>query len=103
MASDGFVILVEFHLQAGQRERFLEVARADAEASVRDEPGCRHFDILLDDAAPDAVWLHEVYDDGAAFDAHLKTPHFERFDRDSRALVKASHVRKLRQIGHAKA
>ena len=102
MTSGGFVILAEFHLEPGQREHFLEVVRADAEASVRDEPGCRHFDILISDEQPDVVWLHEVYDDPAAFDAHLETPHFERFDRDSKTLVARSNVRRLEQIGHAK-
>ena len=102
MTSDGFVILAEFHLKPGKRERFLEVVRADAEASVRDEPGCRHFDILISDEQPDVVWLHEVYDDDAAFDAHLETPHFERFDRDSKDLVLSSNVHRLEQIGHAK-
>lgn len=103
MASGGFVILAQFHLQAGRRERFLEVARADAEASVRDEPGCRHFDVLITHEAADAVWLHEVYDDAAAFEAHLKTPHFARFERDSRELVASSTVRRFEQIGHARA
>ena len=102
MTSEGFVILAEFHLEPGQRERFLEVVKADALASVRDEPGCRHFDILISDEQPDVVWLHEVYDNAAAFDAHLETPHFERFDRDSKALIVSSNVRKLEQIGHAK-
>jgi len=102
VASDGFVILAEFQLKPGQRDRFLGVAKADAEASVRDEPGCRHFDILVTDEAPDTIWLHEVYDDAVAFEAHLKTPHFARFDRDSQALVSSSNVRRLEQIGHAK-
>lgn len=84
------------------RERFIEVATADGIASVRDEPGCRHFDVLLPEDEPDTVWLHEVYDSQQAFDDHLKTPHFAAFDRDSRDLVAKSNVRRLGQIGHAK-
>lgn len=84
------------------RDRFVEVARADGLASVRDEAGCRHFDVLLPEGEPDTVWLHEVYDSKEAFDAHLETPHFATFDRDSRDLVASSNVRRLGQIGHAK-
>ena len=102
MADRAFVILAEFRLKPGMRERFVEVARADGEASVRDEPGCRHFDVLLPEGEPDTVWLHEVYDSREAFEAHLKTPHFAAFDQGSRDLVAESEVRRLDQIGHAR-
>jgi (4S)-4-hydroxy-5-phosphonooxypentane-2,3-dione isomerase len=97
-----FVILAEFRLKPGRRERFLEVVRADALVSVRDEPGCRRFDLLVPEDDPDTVWLYEVYDSKAAFDAHLETPHFKAFERDSKDLVAGSTVRRLSQIEHAK-
>jgi (4S)-4-hydroxy-5-phosphonooxypentane-2,3-dione isomerase len=102
VTGDAFVILAEFRLKPGRRQRFLEVVRADALASVRDEPGCRRFDLLIPEDEPDTVWLHEVYDSKAAFDAHLETPHFKAFDRDSKELVAGSTVRRLSQIEHAK-
>ncbi|HEX6142930.1 MAG TPA: antibiotic biosynthesis monooxygenase [Geminicoccaceae bacterium] len=73
MASGGFVVLAGFRLQAGPRGRFPEADRADAEASVRDEPRCRHFDVLITDEVPDTVPPHEVHDDAAALAAHLSS------------------------------
>ncbi len=40
----------------------------------------------------DRVFLYEVYDDAAAFDAHKRTPHFAAFDRDSVPFVAAKVV-----------
>ena len=62
------------HLQA-----LLEVCRDDATHSVKDEPGCRRFEVFYDVESPNELILIEVYDDDAAFQAHLKTPHFARF------------------------
>lgn len=102
MGGDGFVVLVEFRLKPGTRDRFIEVAKADAEASVRDEPGCRRFDLLLLEDEPDMVWLYEIYADRAAFDAHLETPHLKRFQEDNQAFVEEVVIRRCMQIEHAK-
>jgi quinol monooxygenase YgiN len=69
-------IVVRLQVMPGRREEFLEVILENATASLRDEPGCRHFDVatLRDD--PDTVLLYETYDDEAAFQAHQATPHF---------------------------
>ena len=66
-------------------ERFRRLINENARASVRDEPGCRQFDVVVPDGEPDSIFLYEIYDDAAAFDAHKKTPHFAQFDRDSAA------------------
>lgn len=79
MANGPYVIIAEFEVSAQRKEEFLELCRFDSTSSVRDEPGCRQFDALTIDDAPDAVVLYEVYDDKAAFDAHLATPHYATF------------------------
>lgn len=78
-----FVVLPSFEVGEGTLDAFLAAARADAEASVADEPGCLQFDVFVDRAArPAKVMFYEVYTDRAAFDAHLETPHLAAF-RDS--------------------
>ncbi|SFS18622.1 Quinol monooxygenase YgiN [Granulicella pectinivorans] len=74
-----FVVIAEFAVVPEHKQEFLDVCVYDHERSTADEPGCRQFDVIVSDEAPDAVILYEVYDDKAAFDAHLKTPHFEVF------------------------
>jgi Antibiotic biosynthesis monooxygenase len=41
-----FAILVEFHLKEGTRSQFRRLIDANADASVRNEPGCLQFDVL---------------------------------------------------------
>jgi quinol monooxygenase YgiN len=84
--SGGFVVIAEFQVKPGSIEAFLEIAVEDATASVRDEPGCRQFDVVRDPDSPNVVF-YEVYDDRTAFDRHLETPHLARFRERFPALV----------------
>lgn len=81
-----FAVCVTMILKPGAAVRFAPLAAAQAAAS-RQEPGCRVFDVWCDPARSDSWFLYEVYDDAAAFDAHLATPHFARFDAAVRDMV----------------
>jgi quinol monooxygenase YgiN len=83
----GFVIVVDFRIKPGAMQNFRRLIDENAKASVRDEPGCRRFDVLANRTEADRILLYEVYADRAAFDAHVRTPHFAAFDRESAALV----------------
>ena len=96
MAKDAYVVIAEFEVSAAHKEEFLELCRYDSTRSVQDEPGCRQFDALTSEAAPESVVLYEVYDDKAAFDAHLATPHYAVFaDGVERLGIKERQVRFL--------
>lgn len=82
-----FVIVVEFKIQPGKMAAFRKLMDENARASCRDEPGCRRFDVLEPIGQSDRIVLYEIYDDRAAFDAHLATPHYARFAADSAPLV----------------
>lgn len=83
----GFVITVSFRLKPGTMAAFRPLIDANATASCRNEPGCRRFDVLVPPDDRDHVFLYEIYDDRAAFDAHLRTAHFAAFDRGSAELI----------------
>jgi autoinducer 2-degrading protein len=82
-----FVIIVDFRLKPGAKAAFLRLINENARASCREEPGCRRFDVLATESQADRVVLYEIYDDRAAFDAHIKTRHFASFNEASAALV----------------
>jgi len=82
-----FALIVDFRLKAGMREAFRRLIDANARASVAAEPGCRRFDVLEPEADADRLLLYEIYADRAAFEAHLRTPHFAAFDAESGDLV----------------
>ena len=82
-----FVIAVDFKIKPGQMATFRKLIDDNARASVRDEPGCSRFDVCANRKDTDRVLLYEIYDDQAAFDAHLKTKHFTVFNEASAPLV----------------
>jgi (4S)-4-hydroxy-5-phosphonooxypentane-2,3-dione isomerase len=96
MTDGRLVILVEFELAPGTRDEFRRLVLENATASVRDEPGCRQFDVLVPDGeAGDRVVLYEIYDNAAAFDAHLASEHYARFAVATEAVVREKTVRRL--------
>ena len=89
-------------MKPGAGERFVELVAVNAAASVRDEPGCRRFDILLPEAGGERVDLYEIYDDADAFAAHLETPHFKRFKAETAELIERSSVTRYQVSENAK-
>jgi quinol monooxygenase YgiN len=93
--SDGLVVLVEFRLKPGSSQAFAELIDANARDSVANEPGCRRFDIATSASEPERLFLYEIYDDRAAFDHHVATPHFLRFKEASAELITGSTIHLL--------
>jgi len=69
-------LIVSVHMKPEHRDAILKGALEDARGSQNDEPGCRRFDVIQDDADPNRMYFYEVYDDDAAFQAHTQAPHF---------------------------
>jgi (4S)-4-hydroxy-5-phosphonooxypentane-2,3-dione isomerase len=81
-----YVVWVTFALRPGSQEAFIELVSDNARRSLA-EPGCRRFDVLLPVAADAPLALYEIYDDAAAFDAHLATRHYREFAAAAAPLV----------------
>ena len=94
-----FAITVEFELAAGRRERFLELVRENASTSVRLEPGCQRFDVLVPERS-DVVFLYEVYVTLEAFEDHLASDHFRAFDRATKEMVVTKTVAMFEAFQH---
>jgi quinol monooxygenase YgiN len=71
-----FSLLVQLEVRPEDREEFLTAITSNAEASVRDEPGCHRFDVCAVEGDDNRFVLYELYDDADAFEAHKKAPHF---------------------------
>lgn len=95
-----YVVLAEFGVAPEHKAEFLELCAFDARSSVADEPGCRQFEAHVMADAPDAVILYEAYDDRAAFEAHLRTPHYATFAAGVKRMgVAEKQVRFLQRAG----
>jgi (4S)-4-hydroxy-5-phosphonooxypentane-2,3-dione isomerase len=74
-----FSLVAQMEVRPGRREEFLAGMAANAEASVRDEPGCLRFDLCSVDGDENRFLLYELYADAEAFAAHKTTPHFAQW------------------------
>ena len=88
-----YIVTVEFTLEPQRLPAFMPRMVENASASREREPGCRQFDVCVDPQAPHVVFLYEVYDDRAAFEAHLATAHFKTFDAAVAEMVAEKKVR----------
>ncbi|MGW0895260.1 putative quinol monooxygenase [Saccharopolyspora sp. NPDC002578] len=70
------VLVASLQVKPGRRDDFLTAIKADAQASVADEPGCVSFDVVVDTEDDHHFVLYEVYLDQAALEAHRASPHF---------------------------
>ncbi|WP_299405816.1 putative quinol monooxygenase [uncultured Roseobacter sp.] len=75
-----FAVVVTFSIKTEHLAAFMPLMTENASTSLREEPGCHQFDIATDPARPGEVFLYELYDNAAAFDAHLASAHFKSFD-----------------------
>ena len=71
-----FSLTVQLEVRPQDSEEFLAAITANAEASVRDEPGCHRFDVTAVEGDEHRFVLYELYDDADAFEAHKRAPHF---------------------------
>jgi quinol monooxygenase YgiN len=90
-----YVVTVEFELHADHAFEFARLIGENARISATTEQGCRQFDVCRDPKDSTYIFLYEVYNDRAAFEAHLATEHFKTFDRNSGQMVLNKKVRLL--------
>lgn len=90
-----FVVLVTFTIKEGRMKDFLPLIKANAAQSLNAEPGCHVFEICRD---AHEIVLYEVYDDRAAFVAHLASDHFLTFDAQIADMVLDKHVRLFSEV-----
>jgi quinol monooxygenase YgiN len=90
-----YVVVVDFKIKPERLKEFMPLMLENARASRDTERGCRQFDVCVDPKDPASVFLYEVYDDRAAFDAHLATAHFKKFDPAVAPMLASKAVRLL--------
>ena len=93
-----FAVVVTFTLKPEKMTVFLPLMKANAAASVNEEPGCHQFDVATDPTRPDEVFLYEVYTDATAFNLHLKTPHFQTFAIQTDPMIADKTVKTYAQV-----
>ena len=88
-------LVVEFRIAPAHIAAFEREIADNARASLETEPGCRQFDVCRDPADAGLFFLYELYDDEAAVQAHLRSPHFLRMNEATVGWVVSKAVRYL--------
>lgn len=75
-----FALNIKMSIRPEIREAWLKQLKDDQMCTRRDEEGNLQFSISEDVETPNIFYLHEQYVDEPAFNAHVDSPHFKRYD-----------------------
>ncbi len=89
VAAEPMVRIAELEIDPAQLDAYKVMLAEEQAASVRLEPGVLMLHSVALADAPTKVRLLEVYADRAAYEAHLKTPHFVKYKTGTEAMVKS--------------
>ena len=81
-----YVNAVDVDIVPGQIDNYLAALQENGAASVH-EPGCRDFIITVSQKDPNHVFIFEVYDDAAAFEAHRQSDHFKKYAATTKDMI----------------
>jgi quinol monooxygenase YgiN len=93
-----FAVVVTFKIFAHQYEEFLRLMYKNAASSLELEEGCLQFDVCIDEACPNEVFLYEIYTSPDAFSLHLKSHHFIEFDDKVSSMIQDKTVKTFRTV-----
>ena len=93
-----FVVCVEFEIMPRHLDDFLAAMLKNAAQSHSLEAGCQQFDVCQGQQNPNTVFLYEIYDDEAAFEAHKAARHYHEFNHAIDGMVVKKSVRFLQNI-----
>ncbi|PYV16783.1 MAG: antibiotic biosynthesis monooxygenase [Acidobacteria bacterium] len=73
-----YVVAATYRVKPGEEEKVKEILETMAPLS-RKEPGCVFYQAHRSQENPRVFFLYEQYVDEAGYQAHMATPHFERY------------------------
>ena len=83
------VRLAEIEVYPERLNEYMEYAKEVGTVSMASEPGVIGLFSMQDKAAPDKVYILEVYADRQAYEAHLQTAHFKKYKEGTATMVKS--------------
>lgn len=93
-----YVVTVALHVKLENLDEFRHEILSNAQRTLREEPGCRQFDVMFAENDPTYVFLYEIYDSKDAFQSHLTTDHFKKFDVLSTPWVREKNSSDILQL-----
>ena len=89
--------LYEIDVVDGQIDKFKDMAKTHAEASVKD-PGCREFDVVVSQTKNNHVLLLSAFDDAAALAANQASDHYKAYQAATKGIISQSTAQPLSSV-----
>jgi len=91
MAEDDaqMVRLAKLVIDDAQLDAYKAALKEEIEASVKLEPGVRTLYAVSEKEQPTRFTILEIYADRAAYEKHIKTPHFLKYKTSTAQMVKS--------------
>ncbi|MES2620102.1 MAG: putative quinol monooxygenase [Bacteroidota bacterium] len=97
--ADNMIIRIsEIELNPEYIDEYVSILKAEAEASVRLEKGVVSIFPMFQKEKPDEIRILEIYADKGAYEAHLKTPHFQHYKTTTLKMVKGLKLIDMKAI-----
>ena len=85
-----------------QLEKYRLALREQMNAAIQDEPGVLSYYAVADKKDPSSITIFETYADTAAYNAHIKTPHFRKYKETVEDMVKSLELIDVSLVAAAK-
>jgi (4S)-4-hydroxy-5-phosphonooxypentane-2,3-dione isomerase len=92
-----YINAVDIDVVPGQIDAYLAALKENGAAAVH-EPGCHEFNITVSPKDPNHVFIFEVYDNAAAFEAHRATDHFKKYAATTKDMVAKRDARAFASV-----
>jgi (4S)-4-hydroxy-5-phosphonooxypentane-2,3-dione isomerase len=92
-----YINAVDIDVVPGQIDAYLAALKENGAAAVH-EPGCHEFNITVSPKDSNHVFLFEVYDNDAAFQAHRATDHFKKYAATTKDMVAKRDARMFSSV-----
>jgi quinol monooxygenase YgiN len=83
------VRIAELEIDSSQLEAYKTALKEEIETSIRVEPGVLTLYAVSVKDNPSQIRIFETYADVNAYNAHIKTPHFQKYKTGTQQMVKS--------------
>ena len=83
------VRLAKLEIDPAQLDAYKSALREEIEASIALEPGVLTLYAVSEKERPTHITILEIYADRAAYEKHIKSPHFLKYKKGTEKMVKA--------------
>jgi quinol monooxygenase YgiN len=86
---DMMIRISEIEIDSSFLQEYKNILREESRASVQIEPGVIAIYPMYQKENPTQIRILEIYENRNAYEAHLKTPHFQKYKTSTLNMVKS--------------